>query len=69
MILGLRLVREGVPTSTFKRRFHRCPLEVYAKQVAMLEKAGLLECLPDRIRLSERGHLLANEALAHFLRS
>jgi oxygen-independent coproporphyrinogen-3 oxidase len=69
MMLGLRLVQEGVPRARFQRRFGHSLLQVYPKEIVTLEMAGLLEQLPDRIRLSERGRLLANEVFGRFLRS
>jgi oxygen-independent coproporphyrinogen-3 oxidase len=67
MMLGLRLVREGVTYASFHRRFGCSPLQVYGGEIASLEDVGLLERLPDRIRLSRRGHLLGNEVFARFL--
>jgi oxygen-independent coproporphyrinogen-3 oxidase len=69
MILGLRLTREGVSIADFEARYEQSPLDVYSDQITPLVASGLLECLPDRIRLAEWGRLLANEAFARFLPS
>ena len=67
MMLGLRLVQEGVPFAAFEHRFGRSLLDVYGEEVATLEQAGLLECLPDRVRLTRRGWLLGNQVFQQFL--
>ncbi|MFZ5917441.1 MAG: radical SAM family heme chaperone HemW [Chloroflexota bacterium] len=67
MMLGLRLLQEGVPLERFEARFGRSLLDVYAQEVAALSDAGLLECLPDRLRLTRQGRLLGNQAFASFL--
>jgi oxygen-independent coproporphyrinogen-3 oxidase len=69
MILGLRLVREGVATASFESRFGRSPIDLFSEQIATLEEIGLVERLPDRLRLSRRGRLLANLVFEQFLPS
>jgi len=69
MMLGLRLVQEGVPYDAFERRFGHSLLHMYGGEIAALEAAGLLERLPDRIRISKRGRLLGNQVFVRFLPS
>lgn len=67
MMLGLRLLEEGVPLARFAARFGRSLPEVYPDELAALQAAGLLERLPDRVRLTRRGRLLGNQVFARFL--
>jgi len=67
MMLGLRLVEEGVPLARFSSRFARPLSNVYGSELDALQERGLLELLPDRARLTRRGRLLGNQAFAPFL--
>jgi oxygen-independent coproporphyrinogen-3 oxidase len=67
MMLGLRLLEEGVSVAGFERRFGRSLRDVYGDQIVALCREGLLELLPDRLRLTRRGRLLGNRAFARFL--
>ncbi len=67
MMLGLRLTEEGMPTARFAAQFGE-PLEgVFGHQIARLANRGLLERLPDRVRLTAEGRLLGNQVFAKFL--
>jgi oxygen-independent coproporphyrinogen-3 oxidase len=67
MMLGLRLLREGVSFRQFQA-MHGVSLQtVFAKELAQLQAWGLLECDADRVRLSARGVLLGNQVFAYFL--
>ncbi|MCE7981083.1 MAG: radical SAM family heme chaperone HemW [Caldilinea sp. CFX5] len=67
MMLGLRLLREGVPFQRFAA-MHQVDLrEVFAKPIAQLQGWGLIELDPVRIRLSPRGVLLGNQVFTYFL--
>ncbi len=67
MMLGLRLVREGVAFEAFERR-HGIPLQArFGPTLDRLDEAGLLERLPDRVRLTRQAYLLANQVLMEFL--
>ncbi len=68
-MLGLRLVQEGVSYDAFERRFGHSLLHMYGGEIAALGAAGLLERLPDRIRISKRGRLLGNQVFVRFLPS
>ena len=67
MMMGLRLLQEGVSRTRFQARFGRAIEQLYATEIDMLEAQGLLECTPDRVRLTKRGHLLGNQVFAQFL--
>ncbi len=67
MILGLRLVEEGVRFSDFEGRFGRELHEVYGKEVEELRELGLIEVDDERVRLTARGRLLGNEVFERFL--
>jgi len=70
MMMGLRLVDEGVSRQTFLERFGR-PLEDYfGRDIDELQHKGLLEdsgADGDRLRLTRRGRLLGNQVFVHFV--
>lgn len=67
MMLGLRLVREGVAAARFEARFG-IPLDaVFGREIAALERRGLLERADGRVRLTGAGRLLGNQVFAEFL--
>jgi oxygen-independent coproporphyrinogen-3 oxidase len=67
MIMGLRLVEEGVPWPRFRQRFGLDPRQRYGPQISELVDLGLLEIDGCRLRLSPQGHLLGNQVFARFL--
>lgn len=74
MFLGLRLTDEGVGLNTFRARFGRDLLAVYAEAVADLLRLGLVEIAEvnaagSAIRLTRRGRVLGNEVFQRFLPS
>jgi oxygen-independent coproporphyrinogen-3 oxidase len=67
MMIGLRLLEEGISPERFAAR-HGRPLETaFPEQLAMLESVGLIERLPDRVRLTERGMMIANDVAERFI--
>jgi oxygen-independent coproporphyrinogen-3 oxidase len=66
LILGLRLL-EGVSRSGFCERFGVDPLAAFDAELREPLAAGLVEAAGDRLRLTERGRLLANEVFARLL--
>ena len=66
IMLGLRL-RDGLPLSRLRDRFHIDPLARFAPQLERLTKRGLLTLEADTLRLTHRGLLLANDVLSEFL--
>ena len=66
MILGLRLL-EGVSAAEFAGRFGVTPQDAFGEALERHLGLGLLEQEGDRLRLSARGLLLANEVFADLL--
>jgi oxygen-independent coproporphyrinogen III oxidase len=67
MMLGLRLVQEGVADDRFLARFGVGLDEMFGAEIAGLVRRGLLARLPDRVRLTSEGRLLGNQVFAEFL--
>jgi oxygen-independent coproporphyrinogen III oxidase len=67
MMLGLRLVLEGVSEAGFRARFGVSLAETFGEELADLSARGLIERLPDRVRLTAEGRLLGNRVFAQFL--
>lgn len=68
MMLGLRLLVDGVSASDFAARHGQLLTERYAAEISRFTSVGLLEWhTPDRLRLTQRGSLLANDVCAAFL--
>ncbi|GMU39996.1 MAG: coproporphyrinogen III oxidase [Chloroflexota bacterium] len=66
MILGLRLM-EGVSLPDFAARFGVRAEDLYGPVIDRYTRFGLLETTGNRLRLTERGLLLANEVFADLL--
>jgi oxygen-independent coproporphyrinogen-3 oxidase len=67
MMLGLRLVQEGVADARFRARFGVGLDETFGAEITGLVRRGLLARLPDRVRLTPEGRLLGNQVFAEFL--
>jgi oxygen-independent coproporphyrinogen-3 oxidase len=67
MMLGLRLMQEGVADARFRTRFGVGLDETFGAEIAGLVCRGLLERLSDRVRLTPEGRLLGNQVFAEFL--
>jgi oxygen-independent coproporphyrinogen-3 oxidase len=67
MMLGLRLLQDGVSPSSFARRHGVSLFDQFGSQLDRLTSIGLLEAEDGRVRLTERGALLANSVCAEFL--
>ena len=67
MILGLRLLRDGVSVPAFRRRHAVSIWEAFAPQISKLASLGLVERDEERVRLTRRGTLLANSVCAEFV--
>ena len=67
LMVGLRLVTEGVPDARFEARFGVGLDAVFGPQIRDLVAQGLLERLADRVRLTPAGRLLGNQVFAEFL--
>lgn len=71
MLLGLRLVREGVSAADFELRFGVALEERYAKAIVHGLERGLTKWIaaPDgpHLRLTRQGRFLANQAVVEFM--
>jgi oxygen-independent coproporphyrinogen-3 oxidase len=67
MILGLRLVHEGLDLEEFERRFDRSVFDVYPSQITKLTKQGLIEVRGSRLYLTENAYLVSNRAFMEFM--
>jgi oxygen-independent coproporphyrinogen-3 oxidase len=67
MMLGMRLVREGIDSDDFERRFG-VTLEVqYRTQLRALRDRGLIQCDGMRTRLTRSGRFLGNQVFREFV--
>ena len=66
MILGLRLI-EGVSPAEFQESFGCLPQDVFGAAIERHLGFGLLEWAGERLRLTPRGQLLANEVFVDLL--
>jgi len=67
MMLGLRLLEDGVSAPSFARRHGVSLFDQFTPQLSRLTSLGLLEVDDRRVRLTMRGILLANSICAEFL--
>ncbi|HET7036548.1 MAG TPA: radical SAM family heme chaperone HemW [Thermomicrobiaceae bacterium] len=67
LMLGLRLVRDGVADAAFRARHGRSLEATFGPQISELGALGLLDWDGARLRLTRRGLLLANDVAARFL--
>jgi oxygen-independent coproporphyrinogen-3 oxidase len=71
MMMGLRLLREGVPEARFRGRFGVSMDEVYSNEIDAAIAEGLLERATSEgqpcVRLTRRGHLLGNRVFERFV--
>jgi oxygen-independent coproporphyrinogen-3 oxidase len=66
MMLGLRLLEDGVSAPSFARRHGVSLFDQFAPQLSQLTSFGLLEVDDRSVRLTKRGILLANTVCAEF---
>jgi oxygen-independent coproporphyrinogen-3 oxidase len=67
MMLGLRLVREGVAFERFRRLHGESLPDVFAQELAGLAVQGLLRSDGERVTLTARGLMVGNQVFARFL--
>jgi oxygen-independent coproporphyrinogen-3 oxidase len=67
MMMGLRLLEEGVSAEVFQRRFNQGLAEVYGQPIDMLLANGLVEWFQGALRLTERGKMLGNQVFMQFV--
>jgi oxygen-independent coproporphyrinogen-3 oxidase len=66
MMVGLRLLEEGVWLAGFQQRFGVSIQQVFGREINALENQGLLD-VSDRVRLTPRGILLGNVVFREFV--
>ena len=68
MMLGLRMLHEGVAPERFSDRFGENMEEVFRKELYRLERKGLVRRAPDgRILLAPDKVMVANQAFIEFV--
>ncbi|MCB0035501.1 MAG: radical SAM family heme chaperone HemW, partial [Anaerolineales bacterium] len=67
MMMGLRLLQEGVSDAVFTQRFGRGLNDVYGATIAELVDWGLLQWVGDALRLTEQGTFVSNQVFYRFL--
>jgi oxygen-independent coproporphyrinogen-3 oxidase len=69
LIMGLRLVQEGITLAAYAARFGHDLFARYGQEIEQLCAQDLLEYdhAAERIRLTPRGHLLANRVFTEFI--
>jgi oxygen-independent coproporphyrinogen III oxidase len=67
MMVGLRLVLEGVSAEAFEARFGEPLTDVFGKEIEGLLRQGLLEWTDDHLRLTPRGRMLGNRVFSEFV--
>ncbi len=70
MMMGLRLVREGVSSERFKQRFGEEMEDVFESEIGHWTRLGLLEWVFEggkRLKLTEKGYLLSNQVFRDFV--
>lgn len=67
MMMGLRLVQEGVSFERFRQRFGLSLRHRYGDPLADLRAWDLIEMDEERVRLTRRGQLLGNQVFLRFL--
>jgi oxygen-independent coproporphyrinogen III oxidase len=67
MMLGLRLVDEGVSLAAFQRRYGVCLTDVYNAELQRFTQMELLRVDPERVTLTRRGLMVGNQIFAAFL--
>lgn len=67
VMLGMRLVQEGVSAAQYQTRYAVDLREAFAPQWAKLERDGLVAWEGERVRLTDRGRLLGNRVFLEFV--
>ncbi|MCA9834352.1 MAG: radical SAM family heme chaperone HemW [Thermomicrobiales bacterium] len=67
MMLGLRLLVDGIDAEAFRRR-HGVALDAcFGEQIMRMTGLGMMESTPTGVRLTTRGMMLANSVVTEFL--
>lgn len=68
LMMGLRLVEEGIHVKEFYRDYQVLPENVYPREIRELTAAGLLEYSAEKLKLTHRGRLLGNQVFSRLIR-
>ena len=66
VFLGLRM-NSGIDLDDYRTRFGRDLISMFADELSRLAEAGLIDILPTRLRLTEKGMLYSNEVFETFV--
>jgi oxygen-independent coproporphyrinogen-3 oxidase len=67
MMVGLRLVEEGVSGRAFEIRFGEKVESVFGREIKGLLGNGLLEWVDNHLRLTQRGRMVGNQVFMQFV--
>ena len=67
MMMGLRLIQEGISNQRFSARFGANLQDEYGDLIREFEERGLLEWKGDSLRLTPRGVLFGNQVFIRFI--
>jgi oxygen-independent coproporphyrinogen-3 oxidase len=67
MMLGLRLVEEGVSEAAFRAQFGISVDEVFGRPIDRLQADGLLQRQAGRLKLTRRARFIANQVFCMFV--
>ena len=67
LLMGLRLLDEGVPDAAFRARFGVSAQDAFPEAITQAAAAGLLEVGPHALRLTRRGWLLSNQVFVELV--
>ncbi len=67
MMLGLRLIQEGVSYAGFQERYGENMRQIYARELQFLQERDLIQIEADRVRLSQTGIMFHNYVSQQFL--
>jgi oxygen-independent coproporphyrinogen-3 oxidase len=67
MMLGLRLVHEGVSDTAFRARFGIGIRDAFPREVDDLTRLGMLEWNKDALRLTPHARLIGNQVFMRFV--
>jgi oxygen-independent coproporphyrinogen III oxidase len=67
MMLGLRLLQEGVSQARFAARYGAPVDAFYARELARGVEMGVIDVTPERVQLTEKGTFVSNQAMMLFV--
>ena len=67
IILGLRLIKEGINTKIFELKFGKSIYDIFGDKIDKFVKLGMLEICGECIRLTHKGSYVSNAVLCEFM--